>query len=442
MLNVVRRLLTAKRVIVSLAFICVASNIPAPAGAVTTTQSMAIPAYEYPTLTNLWPFIDANASQIPFVIVNPASGPGVSANSDYTTRIAANNTANIKSIGYVDTSYQARPYTDVISDIDLWYSLYPGVKGIFIDQVSATGAPALCYTAYIYNYAKIRHTSDPVIQNFGTYAASTYEPYGDIFVNAEMDHTLYQSWTLPTDGFQNVATNANRFWHLIHTTSGANLASTLTQTRNNNAGWVYITDDIMPNPYDTAPTYGNTELTSIASLPASTIPNRGVTALPVGCLDTTTNASSTSSTDSVAFTGSIANQSAIYSLPSNTTHFTFTLPTGVSIASFSGTGWNCSGTTCTYSPATAALASSPQLSVNFAVDCSYQSGTITAMSTVFPNTTSTSQLSVPTIPGCASTTLANTGNNQFIAALSGLMVIFAGITATHLCAHKKQRQSR
>lgn len=441
MLNIVSRFIAARRLVALLGFACVVSSVPTPAGAVTTTQSMAIPAYEYPTLTNLWPFIDANSSQIPFVIVNPASGPGVSTNSDYTTRIAANNAANIKSIGYVDTSYQARPYTDVINDIDLWYSLYPGVQGIFLDQVSATGAPALCYSAYIYNYAKIRHVSDPVMQNFGTYTTPAYEPYGDIFANAEMDHTLYQTWTLPTDGFQDVAANANRFWHLIHTTDGSDLASTLTQTRNNNAGWVYITDDTLPNPYDTAPTYGSAELTGIASLPASTIPNRGITALPAGCLDTTTNTSSTSDSNSVAFTGSVTNQSTIYSLPSDTTSIRFALPTGVSIASFSGTGWNCSGTTCAYSPAIAALATSPQLNVTFTVDCSYQSGTIGATSTVFPNTTSTSQLSVPAASGCPSvaSTLASTGDSQYIVIAIGLAMTFLG--ATRLWALRQQTRN-
>lgn len=426
MVSVAGTWITAKRLIVFCVFVLVISAMPSPAGAVATTQSMALPAYEYPTLTNLWPFIDANASQIPFVIVNPASGPGVSANSDYTTRIATNNTENIKSIGYVDTNYQARPYTDVISDIDLWYSLYPGVKGIFLDRVSATGAPALCYSAYLYNYAKIRHTDDPVIQNFGTYTTPAYEPYGDIFVNAEMSHALYQTWSLPVDGFQNVSANANRFWHLIHTTDSTDLATTLTATRNNNAGWVYITDDILPNPYDTAPTYGSTELTSIASLPASSIPNRGLTALPAGCLDTTTSASSTSGTNSVAYSSSITNQSTTYSLPSNTTRISVSLPTGVSITSSSGSSWACSGSICSYSPSVAASASTSQLSINFTVDCSYQSGSIGISAVTFPNNTSSSQLSVPIPTGCPAGTLASTGDNQYLIFSTGTLIIILG----------------
>lgn len=398
-----------------------------PAAAVATTQSMAIPAYEYPTLTNLWPFIDANASQIPFVIVNPASGPGVSANSDYTTRIANNTTAGIRSFGYVDTNYQTRSMTDVITDINLWYSLYPGISGIFLDRVSATGSPALCYSAYIYNYAKIRHTNDTVIHNFGTYTTPAYEPYGDIFVNAEMDHTLYQTWAAPADGFQNVGANANRFWHMVHTTSGGNLASTLNSTRNNNAGWVYITDDIMPNPYDAAPSYGAAELSGIASLPASTIPNRGITTLPTGCLDVTNNllsVNSVSTTNGMTLTSSFTNDSNSYDLPSNTTTVSFSLPTGVALRSATGSNWNCSGNTCTYTAALSPGQTTSQLIAEVDSDCTYQSGNITVTQGWFSGMSEATSIAVTNRPSC--TTLANTGENSFTIIAAGLAMITVG----------------
>ena len=225
------------------------------ATAITPTHSIAIPVYEYPTLTALWPSVDsAGGDDVPFVIVNPASGPGVSANSDYTARIAANTAAGIRSIGYVDTNYQARPMADVVADVQAWHTLYPGVSGILFDRVSVGGTSDLCYSAYAYNFAKAANPSDLLIQNFGTYTSAAHEPYGDIFINAEMDYALYQTWTPAADGFQDNAAFSNRFWHLIHTTNpGAEYTDALADSRNNNAGWVYITDDVMFNPYDAAP---------------------------------------------------------------------------------------------------------------------------------------------------------------------------------------------
>lgn len=414
------------------AIISVSLFIAPSSHAATSTQSIAIPAYEYPTLTALWGAIDSAGSQVPFVIVNPASGPGTSANSDYTSRIAANTTEGIRSIGYVDTNYQTRPIADVMNDIDLWYSLYPGIQGIFFDRVSVVDSAALCYSAYAYNYAKVQHANDPVMQNFGTYTSPAYEPYGDIFVNAEMDHTLYQTWTLPTDGFQNNPAYSNRFWHLIHTTNGADLTSTLTQTRTNNAGWVYITDDTMPNPYDAAPTYWNAELTGVATLPASTMPNRGITDLPAGCLDTSAQTSASQASNTTTVTTSLTNNSTTYSVPTPTV-VSFTLPAGATLNSTSGTGWVCTDTTCTHNGSVAAGTTTADLTALFSADCSYQSGDITVTTTTFPQTTSTSSAAIERASDCPTTSspttpieLASTGVNAITTLIAGATLATLG----------------
>lgn len=404
------------------------TSVPQRAFAATSTQSIAIPAYEYPTLTDLWPDIDAaGGSNIPFVIVNPASGPGASVDPNYTARISQNTSLDIRSIGYVDTSYQARPVGDVLDDIDQWYTLYPDITGIFIDQVSAVDAAALCYTAYIYNYIKVKHPSDIVSQNFGTYTPPSYEPYGDIFVNAEMDYALYQTWSLPTDGFQNVANNSNRFWHMIHTTTGANYADALADTQANNAGWVYITDDILPNPYDAAPSYFSTELSDVNLLPNTTIPNRGITELPANCLDVESTVNSTVNAGSTTATFSITNNSSTYQTPSPN-RFSFALPAGVTLTSASGTGWSCTGTTCNYANTLGTNSSSPALSATFTTDCSYTSGTISITTTTFPARTTTDQLNVNPPGDCSSETLADTGTNLTVLVGTAGMLFMTGLT--------------
>lgn len=411
--------------------------VSAPLYAATSTQSIAIPVYEYPTIPGLWTDIDAaGGAQVPFVIVNPASGPGVSANSDYTTRIADNTAAGIKSVGYVDTNYQTRPIADVMNDVDTWYTLYPGIEGIMFDRVNYVNDSSICYSAYAYNYAKAKHGNDPVIQNFGTYTTPAYEPYGDIFINAEMDHALYQTWALPTDGFQDNPAYSNRFWHLIHTTDSADFASTLTQTRNNNAGWVYITDDIMPNPYSASPSYWNTELTSVGALPASTIPNRGLTDLPAGCLDRTVDVTPVQTADTTDATLSVSNDSTAYDLPAPT-EVTFDLPTGVTLNSVSGTGWTCAGMTCTYGSTIAAGASTSDLVASFTADCSYQSSDITATTTTFPQTEATSTIAISQPTNCTTgppstggeatpAELASTGMNVPVIIATGVVLVAIG----------------
>ncbi|HEX6416588.1 MAG TPA: spherulation-specific family 4 protein, partial [Candidatus Saccharimonadales bacterium] len=355
-------------------------------------------------------------------------------------RIAANTSAGIRSIGYVDTNYQTRPMADVMKDIDDWHTMYPGVSGVLLDRVSVGGAADLCYSAYAYNFAKSKYQNDLIAQNFGTYTSPAYEPYGDIFLNAEMGYALYQTWSLPADGFQDNPAYSNRFWHLIHTTSGAEFADALSDSRNNNAGWVYITDDVMPNPYQNAPTYFNTELTQVGTLPSSTIPNRGVSALPAGCMDMSLNDSSSSANGTVSSTLTLANGSSSYDAVAPN-KISFSLPAGVNMNNVSGTNWTCMGTECTYSADIASASSSAPLTANFTASCSYSSGDIGVTATALGSAVDTSVLSISRPAECAPTssgdeTLAETGANSALLASSGIAALLAGISLMYYLRRK------
>lgn len=412
------------------------------AQAAVTNQSIAIPVYQYPTLP-FWTDINSAGSQVPFVVVNPASGPGVAVDPNYTNQIATNTTAGQRSIGYVDTNYQARSIASVIADIQQWKALYPGVTGFMLDRVSTGSAADLFYSAYIYNYIKVKYPNDLVVHNFGTYTNPQYEPYGDIFINAEMNYALYDSsWTVPADGFQDNPTYQDRFWHILHTTDSTDFAAALAKTRASNAGWVYITDDVMPNPYDDTPTYWATELTDVATLPQTVIPNRGLTQLPNTDLILTPN---------VVVSPTLGGQQNTYntqiSLTNTSTTYTavtptkvsVTLPTGVTLASASGTNWTCVGNECTYSTDLATGATTSVLNASFSVDCSYTSGSIGTSYSIFAGNTVTEQIQAAKPSNCASAPgasgsesgsatggLAATGQNKTVLAVVGVALIAVG----------------
>ena len=69
-------------------------------------------------------------------IVNPNSGPGTAALSDYLAGISQLTAAGVKVFGYVHTSYAARATAEVQAEIGRWRSLYPGVTGIFFDEMA------------------------------------------------------------------------------------------------------------------------------------------------------------------------------------------------------------------------------------------------------------------------------------------------------------------
>ncbi len=381
--------------------------------AAVTNQSAAVPMYQYPTVGTFWSDITgAGSSTVPFVVVDPASGPGVSVDSNYTTAISNNTTSGIRSIGYVDTNYQSRSFQAAYDDIDTWYQMYPGVTGIFLDRVQTGNAADLCYIAGLYNHIKNTHPNALVVLNPGTHIAPSYEPYGDIFLNAENTFAAYQSgWTTQYAGFEDNPAYQNRFWQIVHTTNSTDYATALALTRANNAGWVYITDDTLPNPYDVTPSYWNTEVSDINALPASTIPNRGKTTLPSGCQDLTasTSNSNTTSAQSVKTASAITvtNTSSLYNVEP-TTKIAFSLPTGVSLSG-SGTNWTCTGSDCSYGSTISASSAAAVLAAEFTTTCDYSSGSVQGTLTNFAGNANSFTVGLTRPADCVAATLANTG---------------------------------
>ena len=49
------------------------------------------------------------------------------------------------------------------------------------------------------------------------------------------------------------------------------MSSYVTKAKSQNAGWVFITNDKLPNPYDTLPTYWTQEVSAIAAANVQTL---------------------------------------------------------------------------------------------------------------------------------------------------------------------------
>ena len=409
--------------------------------AAATRQSLAVPMYQYPTIGTFWSDVIGSASaHLPFVIVDDANGTFVSADPNYTAQINTNTAAGVRSIGYVHDDYQARTFTDVYHDIDNWYVQYPGISGIFIDLVKNGTAADRCHLALLSEHVKVNHPNDLLILNFGSNVSPDYEPYGDIFLNAENDYTTLSTlWTVGFPGFEDNPAYENRFWQIAHTTTSGNYAAALSMMRSRNAGWIYITDDTMPNPYDTTASYWSTEVNDVnTGLPASAIPNRGIAALPAGCQDltptaaaptVTTTARKTTTNSNVTF----SNGSSLYAVDPGT-KASFVLPAGVTLASASGgTNWTCNtGTnTCTYGTTVAASGTSAVLGASFDAGCSYTGGNVAGTLTNFAGNTSSFSVALTKPADCA---LADTGLST--GASTG---IAAALAVTAFVVYRKRR---
>lgn len=392
-----------------------------------TSQSLAVPVYDKPMGVFWNDVTSAGASTVPFVIASPSNGPGVAIDPTYKAAISKNAASTIRTLGYVQTNYQARAFKETYNDINTWYQFYPDTKGIFIDLVKEGGSPELCYVAALYSHVKNIRPNDTVVLGPGTHISAAYEPYGDIFLNASSDYGTYQNWKVQYPGFEDKQLYQNRFWHMVHSVSASNYGSAFDAVRANNAGWTFITDKTPPAPFSTTPSYWQNEIGDVNNVSASSIPNRGKTPLPKGCI------SLSDSIDSVVDTTvrkqsntqssiTVNNTSSTYDSEPTTQMQVLSTPAGASVTAMSGERWVCAKaekTTCNLSTVLPA-GTSTKLSATFQAGCDFGSGDAIVRLTNYAGNQWDTKIPIKPPIGCDASTAAGRVNTDATGQVLGL----------------------
>ena len=225
-------------------------------------QKVATPSYFYPG--HLWTRMENALPEGSIVIVNPSSGPGGAVDQNYAAQAKRSRAASLVVLGYVYTGYGRRPSAEVKSDIDKYYSWY-GVDGIFFDEASTDCSQARSYYGDLYGY--VSDKGGKVVLNPGTQTNECYMAVSDIILNFEGTYADYagDSYSQPEWISEYPAT---RFWHLVHAAATtADMRDAVRLSRERNAGFVYVTPDALPNPWDTLPAYFSDELKALQAAP-------------------------------------------------------------------------------------------------------------------------------------------------------------------------------
>jgi hypothetical protein len=245
---------------------------PASAGAAwgTNNQHQLVPAYFYPdwfnTPNNWFRMCDAMnvTGGASTAVMNPNSGPGAAANPDYGQAVGRCHARGQRVVGYVHTSYGSRPLAAVRADIDAYYAFYPGIDGIFVDEMSTDPATRFYYQSV---YASIRGKPGvhQVVGNPGVVASTAWQlntPVADIVIVFEGTAGQYLGWTPPGWVRNRVASQIS---NLVYSTPDeATMRQVCARSKTLNAGNMYVTGDALPNPWDTLPA-GTYWTNSIAS---------------------------------------------------------------------------------------------------------------------------------------------------------------------------------
>jgi hypothetical protein len=211
-----------------------------------------IPLYVYPANTgwHQWEILIRSKlahPSVPFVVViNPSNGVGMNKDNNYVNGIKHLQSAGITVIGYVYTGYGTRDIDVVKLEIEKYRDWYD-VDGIMFDEMS-NKAGNETYYEILARHAKsngMRLTKG----NPGTLMPSSYTSTVDNFV-------IYENSGYPDlIRIKELHTDYNKK-NLSFVSYGITILDTQYVIKAiNYVGLMYITDCVLPNPYDSIPSY-------------------------------------------------------------------------------------------------------------------------------------------------------------------------------------------
>jgi hypothetical protein len=220
----------------------------------TDHQTIAIPSYFYPDLDDggLWASLAEAHDDVSVAVINPNSGPGFTPDAAYQDLVPAIQAGGTQVLGYVSTRYGARDPLDVLDEVHLYYSWY-GVDGIFLDEGPDTASCEGVRVQYDGYAAAIHAEGSLVALNPGTDTCESYLDFIDVLLLFEDDA---RGWDAAAQPAWMARYSPDRFWMLAYNQPDAEAAAALAEEAwSVGYGRVYITDDTLPNPWDTLPPY-------------------------------------------------------------------------------------------------------------------------------------------------------------------------------------------
>lgn len=289
------------------------------AGSANAAVELLVPAYFYPTPAgSAWTTLTAaaQAGTPVTVIMNPATGPGLAPNADYVAAVNALRAAGGKVLGYVPTGYggatvragaSCQPAvgttytaTDVLN-CAARYKLWYAVDGVFLDELTNTTAAATPAAIAFYQqiYAGIKGSNgfapnwlvvgNPGSETVVDYFADAGGPSADTLVVFE-NSSGYAAYT---PAAWQADYPAAAFAHLVYAeASSANAAGNVAIAAGRNTRYLYVSNDVAPNPWDTLPPYFATLAQAVRDFNATH-------ADPLCSLDLDANGSVDAATDGV-----------------------------------------------------------------------------------------------------------------------------------------------
>lgn len=250
-----------------------------------------VPAYFYPAGEGLETWNRMIASHDPkqnmqiVAIANVNSGNvGTTIDPNYADVIRRASEKGLTVIAYITSDYANRSGNASLeaakTNVTNWFKLYPGLKGVFIDEQTSDAAPIAAYYQPLRNHINSVHRNALVIGNPGNNCVEDYVaaraggPIMDVVIIHENNETkLPYSTVQPAPWMAQYS--PDRFAVLVHTST--NFARQIRLARSRRVGYVFVTDAVGPppdsiHPWGKLPTYWDDELQMIGALNETVAP--------------------------------------------------------------------------------------------------------------------------------------------------------------------------
>jgi hypothetical protein len=213
----------------------------------------------------------ASAGAKIIAIINPSSGPISSGpDSTWTTYMNKLTAAGVDMVGYVHTSYGSRAASDVNADVDVYASKYPGLKGIFLDEVSAD-ASELSYYQGVYSHISGQSGYSNTILNPGTQPDEGYLAVSTSIVIFESPasslNSNFASWVKCASSSAEKSGYKYHFAGIAYGASSGEMSSVISTMASAGMGLVYVTDGASGCcTYNSLSSYFSSEASAVAAL--------------------------------------------------------------------------------------------------------------------------------------------------------------------------------
>jgi hypothetical protein len=229
-----------------------------------TPITIAIPAYF--TDEALWDkALDTPAVQ--YVIGHPlvpVAGQSYVADKELASRLTQAKAKGKTPLVYVTAGYDKVDWRVVADRIDVILDAYPAAAGVFIDEINYDQCEKyslLTKGSGSVKGVRARQANKLIVLNPGAPLLNCYDGLADGYVTLERAEKDIPAWTDNVNLPGNASSYAwmfkepsrSRMWQMVHSVNPGSAAAAVDAAVARNASVLYLTDDVLPNPYDSLP---------------------------------------------------------------------------------------------------------------------------------------------------------------------------------------------